>query len=92
VSEAAVGFLVAQRRILGILVETPRLDGGTALEDAAARALADAGKFLVVNAVNLDGIPASGSLVFVGPVFAKEALAAPARVFALVPRGAARAP
>jgi len=83
-SETAARFLVEQRDISGIGVDTLSLDGGAAQKFVAHIAILGAGKYGVELLANLSRLPPSGATVFVGAPTHAGATGGPARILALV--------
>ena len=82
-SEEASRFLVEQRDIGGVGVDTLSLDPGAAQKFVAHLAILGAGKYGVELLANLSRVPPSGATVFVGAM-KHEGTGGPARVLALV--------
>jgi kynurenine formamidase len=83
ISEQAARFLVEQRDISGVGVDTLSLDPGTAQKFVAHLAILGAGKYGVELLANLGRVPPSGATVFIGAM-KHEGTGGPARVLALV--------
>jgi kynurenine formamidase len=81
-SGAAVEWLVAERDISGIGVDTLSLDPGNASVFAAHVTLLGANRFGVENLANLAKIPPKGATAFVGVIPWEEGSGGPARVIA----------
>src|SRR5262245_48253997 len=80
----AVQFLVTQRRISGIGVDTLSFDpAGTGATYPAHKILFRGGKWGIENLAGLDRIPPVGSTVFVGALKVEGASASPIRVLAV---------
>jgi len=84
-SEDVVGFLLADRGITGIAIDTPSIDYGRSADFKAHRVLCGAGKLALENIANLDRLPASGATLYVIPMLIRGGSGAPARVFAILP-------
>jgi kynurenine formamidase len=82
-SEEAATFLVKQRDIAGVGVDTLSLDPGNAQKFVAHMAILGAGKYGVELLANLGRVPASGATVVVGAM-THQGTGGPARVLALV--------
>jgi kynurenine formamidase len=82
-SEEAARFLVAQRDISAVGVDTLSLDGGAAQKFVAHLAILGAGKYGVELLANLRDVPPSGATVIVGAM-KHQGTGGPARVLALV--------
>ena len=83
-SEAAARFLVEQRDISGVGVDTLSLDGASAQKFVAHVAILGAGKYGVELLANLGRVPPSGATVVVGAPKHAGATGGPARILALV--------
>ena len=82
--EPAARFLVTERDICGVGVDTLSLDAGAARKFVAHLAILGAGKYGVEMLANLGSIPPSGATVIVGAPKHEGATGGPARVLALV--------
>lgn len=82
-SKAAIEFMLAERSINGIAVDTLSLDHGAASVFEAHVALLSANRWGIENIGNLDAIPPSGASVFVGAPKVASGSGGPARVLAL---------
>jgi kynurenine formamidase len=80
-----VSFLLANRSITGIAIDTPSIDPGTSKDFQVHRRLCSAQKLALENIANLDKVPESGATLFVIPMLIKDGTGAPARVFAELP-------
>ena len=84
-SGEAARFLVTERDICGVGVDTLSLDAGAAEKFVAHLAILGAGKYGVEMMANLGRVPPSGSTVIVGAPAHVGATGGPARVLALLP-------
>lgn len=84
-SPEAVSFLVAQRTITGIAIDTPSIDAGSSKDFRVHQVLCGAQKLALENIANLEKIPESGAMLYVIPMYIKDGTGAPARVFAELP-------
>ena len=82
-SREAAEFLVGQRSIVGIGVDTMSLDPGNSKDFATHVTVLGANKWGIENLANLATIPESGATVFVGVPRVKAASGGPARVVAV---------
>ncbi len=82
-SKEAAEFLVKERSIVGIGVDTMSLDPGNSKDFAAHLTALGANKWGIENLANLAKIPESGATVFVGVPKVKGASGGPARVVAI---------
>ena len=83
-SEQAARFLVGERDICGVGVDTLSLDAGAAQKFVAHVAILGAGKYGVELMANLGRVPPSGATVIVGAPKHVGATGGPARVLALL--------
>ncbi len=83
-SEPAARFLVGERDIGGVGVDTLSLDAASAQKFVAHVAILGAGKYGIELLANLARVPPSGATVFVGAPKHVGATGGPARVLALV--------
>lgn len=82
-SAEAAAFLVTQRAVAGIGVDTLSLDIGAAKEFAAHRAVLQAGKWGVECVAGLDAVPPSGASVVIAPTKVLGATGGPVRIYAM---------
>lgn len=82
-SPEAASFLVNERRIVGIGVDTPSLDIGAATSFDAHVTVLGAGLWGLENLANLGSVPPSGTTVIVGSPKIEAASGGPARVLAV---------
>ncbi|MCK4495861.1 MAG: cyclase family protein, partial [Candidatus Aminicenantes bacterium] len=83
-SVEAVEFLIKNRNITGIAIDTPSIDYGKSKEFKVHRVLFAADKLALENIANLDKLPSSGAMLYVIPMLIKEGTGSPARVFAIL--------
>jgi len=83
-SEQAARFLVDERDICGVGVDTLSLDAGAAQKFVAHVAILGAGKYGVELMANLGRVPQSGATVLVGPLKHAGGTGGPARVLAVI--------
>ncbi|UCC41226.1 MAG: cyclase family protein [Candidatus Aminicenantes bacterium] len=84
-SPESVKFLIKERNITGIAIDTPSIDYGKSKEFNAHQVLCGADKLALENIANLDKLPPSGATLYVIPIPIKQGTGAPARVFAIIP-------
>jgi kynurenine formamidase len=84
-SVESVKFLLANRNITGIAIDTPSIDCGKSTDFMVHRVLFASDKLALENIANLDRLPASGAILYVIPMLIKEGTGSPARVFAIIP-------
>ena len=83
-SEEAARFLVGQRDIAGVGVDTLSLDAGVAQKFVAHLAVLGAGKYGLELMANLGRVPPAGATVFIGAMKHDGSTGGPARVVAVV--------
>ena len=83
-SEEAARFLVTERDISGVGVDTLSLDAGAAQKFVAHLAILGAAKYGIEMLANLGRVPPSGATVIVGAPKHDGATGGPSRVLALV--------
>lgn len=81
----AVQFLLQERQITGIGLDTPSIDYGQSADFEVHRALCGAGKLAIENLANLDRLPVTGAVLYAAPMPIRNGTGAPARVFAMLP-------
>lgn len=84
-SVESVKFLLANRNITGIAIDTPSIDYGRSKDFKVHRILFASDKLACENIANLDRLPASGAILYIIPMLIKEGTGSPARVFAFLP-------
>ncbi|UCE41235.1 MAG: cyclase family protein [Candidatus Aminicenantes bacterium] len=84
-SVESIKFLLTDRNITGIAIDTPSIDYGKSKDFQVHRVLFAADKLALENIANLDKLPASGATLYVIPMLIKEGTGSPARVFAIIP-------
>ncbi len=81
-SPESVEFLLEERDIKGIAIDTPSIDRGKSENFMVHQVLFAAEKLALENIANLDQLPANGATLYVIPMMIKNGTGAPARVFA----------
>jgi len=84
-SPESIEFLLQQRDITGIAIDTPSIDYGQSKDFKVHRILFKGDKLAVENLANLDKLPDTGAVLYVIPMNIKGGSGAPARVFAILP-------
>jgi kynurenine formamidase len=84
VSSQAAAWLIEERSVAGLAVDTMSLDPGASKDFKTHRLWLPAGRWGIENIANLDQVPATGATLVVGLPKVKGASAAPSRIFALV--------
>jgi kynurenine formamidase len=80
----AAEWLLKQRKVVGVAVDTLSLDHGPSKDFRTHRLWLPAGRWGLENVANLDRVPASGATLVVGLAKVKDATGGPARLLALV--------
>lgn len=84
-SVESVDFLLKERNITGIAIDTPSIDYGKSLDFEVHRLLCGADKLAIENIANLDKLPCTGAILYAIPMNIENGTGAPARVFAILP-------
>lgn len=84
VGQEAAEWLVKERRVVGLAVDTLSLDNGPSREFKTHYVWLPTGRWGLENVANLDRAPASGATLVVGLPKVKDATGAPVRLFALM--------
>jgi kynurenine formamidase len=84
-SAQAAEFLVQERKIKGIGLDTPSIDYGKSKDFQVHRICFAADKLAIENIANLDQLPSRGAVLYVIPMLIKDGTGAPARAFAVLP-------
>jgi kynurenine formamidase len=85
VSREAAEFLVKQRKIDGIGIDTASIDHGPSKDFIAHQVLNGANIYALENVANLDRLPAKGATVIALPMKIKGGTGGPARIIAVLP-------
>jgi kynurenine formamidase len=83
-SPDATEWLLKERNVVGIAVDTLSLDNGPSKDFRVHRLWLPTGRWGLENVANLDKVPASGATLIVGAAKVKNATGGPARLIALV--------
>jgi kynurenine formamidase len=81
----ATAWLLKERRVAGIAVDTLSLDFGASKDFRSHALWLPAGRWGLENVANLDKVPPSGSTLVVGTAKVRDATGGPTRLIALVP-------
>ena len=84
VSPQAAEWLMKERKVLGLAVDTLSLDHGPSKDFKVHYAWLPSGRWGLENVANLDKVPPSGAMLVVGLAKVKDATGGPARLIALV--------
>jgi kynurenine formamidase len=77
-------WLIKERKVLGLAVDTLSLDHGPSKDFKTHTTWLPTGRWGLENVANLDSVPAAGSTLVVGVAKVKDATGGPARLMALV--------
>ena len=86
-SAEAATFLAVQRSVRALGIDTLSTDPGRSQDFAQHKAFLAHGTYQIENLRNLDKLPPTGATIVVGVLPIRDGSGAPARVFAIVPRG-----
>lgn len=86
-SEDTAEWLIVERGVDGLGIDTPGVDGGDDPDFRVGRLLARCGAYHLENLTNLEVLPALGCVVVIGALPIIGGTGSPARVLALVPQG-----
>lgn len=81
-SEESVAYLLDERDIAGIGLDTPSIDYGRSADFPVHRLLLGADKLAIENVARLDRLPVTGATLYAVPMLIEGGTGAPARVFA----------
>lgn len=84
-AEATARFLVEDRDVVGIGIDSGSVDPGVATDLPVHALMHEAGIYLLENLADLSVLPAAGAWVVVAPVKIEGGSGAPARVFGVIP-------
>ena len=82
----AIVFLVKERQVNGVGIDTASIDSGASTGFEGHKALLGGGRYGLENLDKLDLLPAKGFSLIVAPMKISRGSGAPARVLAIVPR------
>ncbi len=84
-STDAVKFLLDNRKVAAIAIDTPSMDPGNSKDFPVHRLWLGSGKPGFENVANADGLPEAGATIFCIPMKIGKGTGAPTRIFALLP-------
>ena len=84
-SGQSIQFLVTQRGIRGVGIDTASIDPGSSIDFAAHRVLNEANLYALENVASLEKLPAQGAIVTALPIKIRGGTGGPARIFATIP-------
>ena len=85
VSKDAADFLVKQRSVKAVGIDTPSIDHGPSRDFIAHQVFGEANVPIFENVAALERLPAKGTTIFALPMKIKGGSGAPLRIFALLP-------
>jgi len=85
-SKEAVQFLVNERDIKAIGIDTLSVDYGPSKDFPVHHVSSEAGKYNLENVANLDKLPPLGATLIIAPIKIEGGTGGPARIFALLPK------
>lgn len=84
-SEDSINYLVTNRNVVALGIDTLSIDYGPSKDFAGHKLSHGAGLYHIENLANLDKLPARGAVVFTGPLAIENGSGSPARVLAIAP-------
>jgi kynurenine formamidase len=78
-------FLVKQRSVKAVGIDTPSIDHGPSRDFQAHRVFGEANVPIFENVASLEQIPQKGATIFAIPMKIKGGSGAPLRIFAVLP-------
>lgn len=84
-SAEAVGYLLKERQVRGVGLDTMSVDYGLSRDFAVHHVLGKAGAFGLENVARLEELPARGFWLSVAPIKIETGTGGPTRIFALLP-------
>lgn len=85
-SEEAARFLVKERDVRGIGIDTLSIDYGPSRDFIVHHIVNGAGKYALENVARLDELPPRGFTVIVAPIKVEAGSGGPSRIFAILPK------
>lgn len=85
-SEEAARFLVNERKVRGLGIDTLSIDYGLSKDFIVHHVVNGAGRYGLENVARLDQLPPRGFFVFVAPVKVRSGSGGPTRIMAVLPR------
>lgn len=84
-SSEAMTFMVHERQIRGVGIDTASIDHGQSRDFFAHRVLGEANRYALENVAALDQIPPTGAIVYSLPIKIKDGTGGPVRILAIIP-------
>ena len=85
-SEEAARWLVSQRNVRGIGIDTLSMDYGVSRDFVVHHVINGAGRYGLENVANLEKLPARGFFVSIAPIKVRSGSGGPVRIMAVLPR------
>ena len=85
IAEDAAEFLATQRKVEGVVIDTPSLDYGQSKDFKAHRVLNGANIYGIENLANAEHLPVRGAAIIALPMKIKGGTGGPVRVMAILP-------
>ena len=86
VSAEAMAFLVHDRQIRGLGIDTASIDPGQSRDFQAHQILSAANRYALENVAYLDQLPTRGATVYALPIKIKDGTGGPVRLIAVIPK------
>lgn len=84
-SGQAMRFLVHERQIRGVGIDTASIDHGQSRDFIAHQVLSEANHYALENIAALDQVPATGAMIYSLPIKIKDGTGGPVRILAMIP-------
>lgn len=84
-SAEAMAFLVHEREVRGVGIDTASIDPGQSKDFQAHQILSTADSYAIENVAYLDQVPTRGATVYALPIKIKEGTGGPVRMIAIIP-------
>ena len=84
-SQNAATFLVSQRQVKAVGIDTPSIDSGPSRDFLAHQVLGEANVAIFENVAALEHVPLRGATIYAIPMKIKGGSGAPLRIFAILP-------
>ena len=84
-SGEAMTFLVHERQIRGVGIDTASIDPGQSRDFIAHRVLSEANHYALENVAALDQVPPIGAMMYSFPIKIKDGTGGPVRILAIIP-------
>ncbi len=84
-SADVISYLVNQRQIRGVGIDTASIDPGQSTDFRAHQILSEANRFALENVASLEKLPPTGAMVYALPIKIKDGTGGPVRIIAFIP-------